>query len=644
MTVFSNKLDRLTETIDLVIAADVSALSSALHDGKHRLAIAVGSGGSVGTAEFLGVCRTGLQAAPTLVQTPMQVVLELADLTGVDVWLFSARGDNPDVIGALRAAVKRGAAAIHVVTTNASGRLVLEASGAEQAHVHIVPVADPKDGFLATHSLIAASTALLRAADQCAVSPMGEQLEDVLSKTARTLLSAERRNLVATEFSSFTGLDVLLLLADPRLSPAAVTIETSCWEAAICPVQRTDFRNFAHGRHVWLAHRGNATFLLNLTGTDTRAAWQDIETLIPSDLRRVSIDYANCGRYQNFLAAIDALVIVEALGRVRGIDAGKPGVGPFATGIYEARSLEQLAARLTAPVRQKQAAALERDDPDGCAVDMVAEGAAVHQRFSAAEFGAVVLDYDGTVVSTEGRYGALRSDIVAEIERLLDLGCKVGFATGRGGSAGERLRCQLAARHHPQVLMGYYNGAYLRPLSVDIRVDRPDQHPAMADVMKWLRDQSGLFRSQTLDGVRDSGVQVSIEIRSMNDPEVFAALLNSKFGGSGLVRLVRSEHSLDICLSDTCKTKVVEAVAADVVGSSQVLCIGDSGGRLGNDHLLLGLPYGVSVHHVCDRPDVCWSFFGAGVTGPDALLRILRALRGDGIGQIRLVLQDLIGG
>jgi hypothetical protein len=42
---------------------------------------------------------------------------------------------------------------------------------------------------------------------------------------------------------------------------------------------------------------------------------------------------------------------------------------------------------------------------------------------------------------------------------------------------------------------------------------------------------------------------------------------------------------------------------------------------------MLGLPFGVSVDHVCSREHAGWSLFGADCTGPDALLRILVALR-----------------
>ena len=645
MTVFSDKLDGLTSTVELAVAADVAQVADGLCAGRDGLALAVGSGGSAVAAEYLAVCRNGLQAAPTLVRTPLEFALGEEDVTQAQIWLFSARGENSDMIGAIRAAAARRAGAIHVVTANEDGRLACEASALANARVHVLPIADPKDGFLATHSLVATVVALLRAADRCSGASMEDVLDDGILAAARVRLASENRACLASEFASLACTDTLILLVDPRLTPAAVTVETSAWEAAICPVQRTDFRNFAHGRHVWLARRSKETVILSLTGTDTRDAWLEIQALIPSHVRSVRRDYANCGRFQNALGVLDGLGIVEAMGRAGGVDPGRPGIGSFGRGLYEGTALERLTARLTPAVRQKQAAAALRDDPQSSAIDMAAQEITVRARFGAAAFRALVLDYDGTVVSTGGRYDPPSSDIIAQLERLLEGGLSLAFATGRGGSAGEQLRAHLSARHHADVLVGYYNGAYLRPLNVDIRQEPAPRHPAIGEALAWLHARPELFLSSYADSVKDSKVQATIEMSSLRDPKSFSALFESAFAADGRLRLSCSQHSFDICLAETCKTAVISAVANNLGDAdASILRIGDSGTRLGNDYAMLGSAYGISVQDVCDRPDVCWSFFGGAIAGPDALLRILRALRFGGAGQVRLVVEDLESG
>jgi hypothetical protein len=71
------------------------------------------------------------------------------------------------------------------------------------------------------------------------------------------------------------------------------------------------------------------------------------------------------------------------------------------------------------------------------------------------------------------------------------------------------------------------------------------------------------------------------------------------------------------------------------------LCVGDSGGRDGNDNELLSHAYGISVGTVCDRHDGCWTLFGKVLTGPEALVRLLQALKHAGDGCVRMDVSSL---
>lgn len=190
--------------------------------------------------------------------------------------------------------------------------------------------------------------------------------------------------------------DCLLLLADPRLQAAAVLIETSLWEAAVCPVQRSDFRNFAHGRHVWPFKRNAGAFVLALSGAETRTSLATIlDNLSP--IRFASTDYADCGRFQALLAVLDAMNVVENLGLAVGIDPGRPGTAPNAPRIYDSETLWVTAKALDAPTRQKVAAQCKSDNPDGRSLDWPRLSGWFRERIGAAEFGGIVLDYDGTI-------------------------------------------------------------------------------------------------------------------------------------------------------------------------------------------------------------------------------------------------------
>ena len=624
MGIFSQKLDLLPATAELTLAADVDALSKRLDESRNSTVVAVGSGGSAVAAEYLALCRSTLGRGPTLVQTPMALTLGYFGLEGCDLWLFSAGGDNPDILAALQAGLMRSAQSITIVTAAPDSPLV-EAARLSNATVVVTPRAEPKDGFLATHSLLGAVLALAKASSFLADEQNASVEERRLLEACKKCLGSDVRAAMRDRLHSSRTADALILLYDPRLAAAAVVIETSLWEAALLPVQRTDFRNFAHGRHVWLAQKGERALLLALTCRESHAAWSEIASQLPVSVHQSSLEYGGCSRFDGLLAILDALIVVEAIGDLRGVDPAKPGVGAFAPPIYESAALMNLSVQLSPPVRQKRSIVALQDDPSSQSCDLPAAHAAMIERLLSVKFGGVVLDYDGTIVGTEKRLDPPEEEMISKITELLDAGLVLGIATGRGGSAGEILRDALPKHLQSAIVMGYYNGAHITRLSEDIRDNLPASHPSIQRAVAWARSHPELFVEPNF---KDSRVQATIDAHLVHSGSAFlAAFEAASFDGREQVKLVQSRHSFDLCLVEACKTKVVAAVQQELADGSAVLCIGDCGSRQGNDHAMLGLPFGISVDHVCHREHAGWSLFGSQCTGPKALLRILSALR-----------------
>ncbi len=639
MTTFSEKLSGLPATVALAAGADHSDLAAAFRDSAGRPVLAVGSGGSAIVAEYLARCRETLRSGSTRTVTPMELVLGTEDLTGADVWLFSAGAENPDLRAAVHAAQARRARRIRLVTRRVDAAEALGLARRPHASVHVVPVAVQKDGFLATHSLVGSVAALLLASDVVSDDPIGGVAAAFAAAVDASV--AERRRLELHEtFSSLDRNDTLLVLFDPQLSCVATLIETSAWEAAICSVQRVDFRNFAHGRHTWIHHRSDRTMVLALTGHETRDTWRSIDDLLPAGVRRTSMDLGGGGRLDNAKAIVEGLAVVEALGLAARIDPGRPGIGEFGRSIYEDDALLGLSRRLDGATRQKRTASLARDEPATDQTGIHDAGAARLERLAEAAVGGVVFDYDGTLVSTPDRFDPPRAALVAELVRLHGLGVRLAVATGRGGSAGEALREVLPTEAHPDVLIGYYNGAYLRPLAVDIRSAPAPADPAIAETAGWLAARPDLFR-RAFEPARHR-MQITIEREDLADWESFGREIDACGSvRSGSVRVTRSGHSVDIVLAAASKLAVVEAIAAQLPAGSTVLRIGDSGSRQGNDNELLSHAYGISVGEVCGRRDGCWSLFGEELTGPEAVLRLLKALRPDAAGVVRVDIVSL---
>ena len=635
MSRFSEKLDTLLRTAELIAGADIGALANALRLGRDRPAVAIGSGGSAIAAQYFARCRETLFEAVTQVVTPADFVLGNDDLTQSDVWLFSAGADNADSIASVVAARARCAAYIHLVTRNAEGVTARSVAADIGNCVTILPVADPKDGFLATHSLVASVLALLLASDLASADPLGEALRAATVGKVRDRLSRSARQAVQVQLANVRSDDVLLLIADPQLRAVAELIEISAWEAALCPVQRTDLRNFAHGRHTWLHHRGNRTVILGLVSNDGRDVWGRADALLPEGLRRHVFDFGSAGRLSTAIGIIEALVVVEAIGAATGIDPGKPGVGEFGRRLYEDDGLLSLSRQLGPAVRHKRAAAFEHDDVGDDRACVRTAWLARRNALAQAKVGAIIFDYDGTIISNDERFGHPRSAIVDELIRLDALGVRMAIATGRGGSGGKALRDVLPEAMHGRVLIGYYNGAYVQPLDVDIDVERPATDSDLAQSFAWLESHPQLFSG--VFGGRFSDVQISIKLDNLADRLAFpAALADCPPIASGAVRFKRSGHSVDFFAADTSKLSVVDRVRQALPDDAAILCVGDSGGPDGNDNELLSHVHGISVGTVCDRHDGCWTLFGKSLTGPEALLRLLQAVKRDGDGCVRI--------
>lgn len=625
MTVFSEKLSRLSETIELVCGECATTLAGALRGSRGRLAVAIGSGGSAVTAEYFARCRTTLQLGPTLVMTPMQFVMSMEQWGGSEIWLFSAGANNPDIGAAYHSASASQCGAIRLMTTRNNGATTIAAANNARASIFRLPVADPKDGFLATHSMIAMIAALALACDRLIEQPRGNLLvRDILDEAERAALPVK-----AAQPINFEPGDTILVLHDPQLAAVAVLVETSLWETGIAPVQRTDFRNFAHGRHVWAARHASSMFVFALTTLESRAVWQPVQSALPKQIRGSEIELGHGGRLSNARGILRGLAVIEELGRLAGIDPGRPGRGAFAEAIYDDTALATLSASLTASVRHKGAARLLHDPGVVEELSICAAGSARMRDLAAARFSGVALDYDGTVVPnqpTEARLGPPSAEVMNELVRLVDSGVQVGFATGRGGSAGERLRDALPSRVHPKILMGYYNGAYIRSLDVDIRGDRPAPDPDVSLVRDWVL-LSGLLRSNVT--LSDRPLQITIDHDDIVDVEGFAkAMENCPQAREGQVRILSSHHSFDIVAHSTSKLRVIDALRKRAGNSElHILGIGDSGSPLGNDRELLSEPHGLSVGSVCGHYKGAWTLFGFRPEGPEAVALILRSMQ-----------------
>jgi hydroxymethylpyrimidine pyrophosphatase-like HAD family hydrolase len=638
--VFSSKLDGMAATIEAACRSEHGFLAEAMEAAAHYPVAAVGSGGSIVAAEFLSSCRSWLQHAPTAVCTPMAFVLDPV-LPQWGVWLFSASGDNPDVRAAFQSAATEHLDRVDVVTTRRDGALARAAMDLRKPRTHVVPVSDAKDGFLATHSLASTITSLLLASDGVAGALSDDRASKVLAISSETLNSRGRSEVRAKlQGAGLETSDTLLILHDPALAAAAVMIETSCWEAGLCAVQRADFRNFAHGRHVWLTRRPERTSILALTTGRTERFWASLEAELDQTFPRAHFDFGPAGRFSMFTALVRSFAIVEAIGLVKGVDPGKPGVTDLGRRLFAREDLLEDIENENVAIRRKRRAEAKADREQRGHVSWTTKHEDFVGKFARAEIGAIVLDYDGTVVATDRRLDPPDPEILSALEGWISKGLVVALATGRGGSVGEMLRKHVPVTWQSRIPVGYYNGAHIVSLDVDIEREPPAPDPSIERIFEELGSVPGLFRADWLP--KRSPFQVTIPIDRLASRSEGGRKLREVVGHHREARIFRSGHSFDICPAWGGKRRVIEHVKRLLPSEdAAILSVGDSGDWQGNDYELLEGNFGLSVDRVCDRDDSCWNLLPAGVSGPKGLLRILRALRETSPGLARLDISGL---
>src|SRR5208337_3592296 len=150
-------------TYNWALSAPVEALSNAVRSASSHPLVAVGSGGSYTTAQFTAAVHRQYTSGFASAMTPLEAVLTPQTLRHSSVLLLTAGGKNPDVLGAFRKLLAREPRKFMVLCAKSGSPLGRLAAG--HPFVDFVEFEPPagKDGFLATNSLLASVTLLIRA-------------------------------------------------------------------------------------------------------------------------------------------------------------------------------------------------------------------------------------------------------------------------------------------------------------------------------------------------------------------------------------------------------------------------------------------------------------------------------------------------
>lgn len=632
---YASEMAKLAETFTWAAGADLHLLRQAVRPAGLAPLRAIGSGGSLTAAHALAGLHQRFTGRIAAVATPLEAADEPLD-TGVSTWLLSAGGGNVDIIAAAKALIQREPRQIGVLCGRDDSPLAELCR--QHPFVDLLTYSPPagKDGFLATNSLLGFVALLTRAyalefGAEADWEDTAERLQTLLLEGSATLKSWE----AAT--TPLWARPTTLVLYGPTARVGAVDLESKFTEAAIGNLQLADYRNFAHGRHHWLAKRGETSGVLAFFTDSDRALAERTLDLIPPDIPQARIELAGGPGATALASLVAALRITGWAGFTRGIDPGRPGVPEFGRKLYNLPLPRSGRGSATARLTPRESAAIVRK----AGVDLgqlVTSGeldrwrsaiVTFRSRLCEARFGGIVLDYDGTIVDTRHRFEPASAEMSAELVRLAEAGVRIAVATGRGRSVRHDLQRILPRPLWSQILIGYYNGAEVAPLdddeapngaetsyaSLQPLVDALRSHPELA---KCARQENRPFQI-TLEALR-----VMPESRLWDLAQQVILLADAKG-----VTVTRSSHSIDIVAAGVSKQNVVRRLR-ETVGTSDILAIGDRGRWPGNDYELLREPFALSVDEISVDPATCWHLGEPGQRGPAVTLGYLSALKVDG--------------
>lgn len=625
-------MSRLSDTFAWASAADISELRRAVRTAGHSPLRAVGSGGSLTAAHALATFHQRFTGRIAAIATPLEAVDEPLDQT-VATWLLSAGGSNVDILTAARALIGREPRQLGVLCGRDDSPL------AELCRLHpfvdllLHPSPAGKDGFLATNSLLG-HTALLARAYAAEFGDPGEWTEtaEILQPVVQDDSDASRSWQTAT--APIWARPTTLVLHGPATRIGAIDLESKFTEAALGNLQLADYRNFAHGRHHWLAKRGDTSAVLAFVSEADRALAERTLALIPADIPLARLTIPGNGSATALASLVAALRITGWAGAARGIDPGRPGVPDFGRKLYHLplpRAAQRNAAVGLLPPRD--AAAIARKAGVAPA-SLAATGELAHwrhaldgfrERLRAATFAGVVLDYDGTLVDTRQRFMPPGEAMRAALLRAIDAGAYLAIATGRGASVRRDLQALLPQALWPRVLVGYYNGAEIATLDDD---SAPDGTEGTCSALRPLA--AALREQPELAGVAcqtDRLYQITLEAKRVVPESRLWDLAHQVIlmTNGGDVSVTRSSHSIDIVSTGVSKLNVLKRLS-EILGAAPLLTIGDRGRWPGNDYELLREPYALSVDEISVDPVTCWNLALPGQRGPTVTLGYLTAL------------------
>jgi hydroxymethylpyrimidine pyrophosphatase-like HAD family hydrolase/fructoselysine-6-P-deglycase FrlB-like protein len=603
---YKSELQKLPRTYLWALSLEYAALKERINELASYPLVAIGSGGSQSTATLVADLHQTKFGQVARADTPLGAWSYAKILKRSAFFIVSAGGKNPDILGIAKTVVESEPASLVAVCATRNSPLARIVRGFSRGFCFDFDLPSGKDGFLATNSLLALSVSALRG---YGFDDLPHSFETAPQQAGR--IGKERQ---LHQHSNLLNVRHLIALHGAQSKSAAFDLESKLVEAGLVSVLLADYRNFAHGRHHWLAKNHDSAVVALASKEETLLAERTLE-LLPRSIPSLLIA-SPASAYASWVGLQSAVFdLVGKFGDARKIDPGRPGVPEFGRRIYHLNAFRHSKADLksTAIARKKKARG-QTDTEYLRQLDFAF--LKVCEKYRKAKFHGLILDYDGTVCDHVDRFGTIPSAMSEALNRIVKAGFLLGIATGRGKSVRQALQAVISKSLWQRVEIGYYNGGVIAGLGDDTQ---PMTNCSIAPQLQTAIDALDEFTQYPFElSIRPQ--QITVEARvTMAIQELWSRVAQrlEEAGVSG-VKVVASTRSVDVVAEGTSKLALVHSLG-EARPNSTFLCIGDRPCWPGNDAHLLSQEFSLSVDEVDGSPSSAWNLAPAGVLGAAAL-------------------------
>ena len=391
---------------------DVAPLCAVVERWADRPMVMVGSGGSFSTATFAADLHEYTTGQLARAATPLEVVSKASRDAGLVC--FSASGRNQDIITAFRVAATREMEPLSALVL--AEHPPLEKLGTKFGYADVVCMGHRlfKDGFLAVASLVGSSMLLVRAYRAVFGRSERDIPESVVELIQQVTSFAGLEDIRAKADRVMQGRSYVSVLYSSELAATAVDLESRFVEAALGALHIADVRNFGHGRHFWMARKGQETGVLALISERQEDLGTRTVSLLPDEVTTLPIHFRGSTDVQALAGLVVGLFVTESAAGFADVDPGKPGVPTFGRRLYQLKlkpeRSRQADLNRAATLRRKGA---RSDDPL-----WIARYQHALETVNSSRYEALVVDYDGTLCDPRKRAEPLSAAISEELTRL----------------------------------------------------------------------------------------------------------------------------------------------------------------------------------------------------------------------------------